>query len=990
MSPLRIRRGLAAWSSGRLARRDEEGFTLAEMTITVLIVSIVLSMTVVIVSTFFTSAAQTQRVGNATLLGQDAMVRIDQLLRGAVSPLNAQSSNAASSGSKCWGSTNPGPTGIETGDASFVATGWPAAAAAATGGPGENGPPPAPQVSQETIQSLSVIVAHDFDIWFCGYHNSTGNPHVYEITINRSLCQNNDPSGGYCTLQVIDHGPGCVPGSTVGCGSPYPQVVDAINNVWCDQFCQGNNSQTHTGTLYPEVYGSISSTATQTNFALACVDQPPAVQASDNNCTNATPPLFEYYLGNNTAGQGGQCYSSSNCTATPVNAQASTITANNPGASVINVPAPYCTLNCQTPLDLSSSAAQNSSLLSVTMLLAIQLVTVHFTIGAQAQSAQPLLNGGTPGTQLENQVFLSNQLQKGTSSCSYDLTLQSLATPAGNWPMTDTGGTAQVPNVVDTSSNDNFGTLEPNGTPPTENQPAGGGPLACLASSKAMAFDATQSQYIETNQPYCPIVPTTANPTPCPGGTINAANGISQGYTIITWFKTAAVGQAINGGILGFSDAQTTGGPFTNYDREIYLDGSGHLNWEVCPNLGSPHPGSSDCTSATVTPSVATSIGSYNDATWHMAVATIGPQTYNQALQAGGGGQYLYVDGNLQAATTTTAAGAYTGYLTIGAVPGTTTAATPAAGTYFSGDIGRTTILPKVLSPQQVAQLYGDSGVPNSCYSNQVTGAEPLGYYPLSTSTNVVTGPGGVADLAPSSPFKGSAYNGTLNNTAGAPTVPTAANGGPPATCAQQLGALPMGNALGTYVDLGGGSAFGAGWAPGQELTVEAWVDLSDYADPNPHVIANSRTDCSANGFELVVTNSGAGGYFDVGTGNQAGKGAGCTPGSAIQASPDGGVAQWTASGGGCAPSGSGTTVIVVPTICKNQWYFVVGTYDQTNVRVYVDGTQVSETPWTGGVAPPNNANGGAGSCGTCTVNIGRDPQYGGGGFNGYVANVAV
>ncbi|HLN15971.1 MAG TPA: LamG-like jellyroll fold domain-containing protein [Acidimicrobiales bacterium] len=935
------------------ARGDESGLSLIELSVSILIVGIVLSMTVVIVSTFFTSAAQTQRVGNATAIAQDTMARVDQLLRGAISPLSAQSATPSASGA-CWGATSPSPTGLDSGDSADVhpapnwLTAWnsPSNSFNATGGVTLN--------SLQT-QSLSVVVAHDFDIWFCAYHAVGGSnvPHLMEITVDRSACENTDPNGGYCPLQVIDHGANCIPGAdNSGCGSA---VINTLPDIWCDQFCQGAHQ-------FPETYGNVSSSPVVANFAVACVNQPAAFKPA-GGCASATPPLFSYYLGNNVAGGGGQCYSSSSCTAPPVNGVAQTIVANNPAGSTMLVPAPYCTLNCATTLDLSASAALNTSNLATQILLGIQLVVVNFDAGAPASSSQPLLAKGTPGTQLSNQVFLVNQLTKGTSGCTYDAAVQSVASaPAGNWPMTDGGGSGQIPNVNDLSSNGNGGTFY-GSPPPTENQPAGNGPISCLVSSKAMAFNPLDQQYITTNKAYCSL----ANQASCPIGSI----ALQQGFSVVAWFQTSASG-SVNP-ILSFADQPSLGSLPTNYDRELYVDPSGNLAWEVCPNLGAGLT-APNCTSPTAGAVTATTNTmnhtqnvTYDDGNWHMVVATIGPATFNQALQAGGGGQYLYADGHLVASNSATASGAYTGYLNIGGMP------TGAGGVaYFNGIIGRVAIIPTVLSPGQVARLYGDSGIANACFTSAVDGAQPVGYYPLANDTK---------DYGPISPAKADEFNGTnIGTTQG--LVPPA-NGGPPALCDQQLGASQF-VSPNDYVDLGRPGTFGVNWAP-QQFSVEAWVDLTSSATAS-RLVANSRTDCSGTGFELVVLAGGTSGFFDVGT-NPVSP-AGCNSGLGIQASPVGWVAQWNAPPSpSCVPVNLGGVQIEVPKICNGQWYFVVGTYDGAVARVFVDGTQVAETPGSGAVGPGSP---GTFPCGTCTVNIGRDPEFTTDYLNGYEANVAI
>src|SRR5208283_4542464 len=100
----------------------------------------------------------------------------------------------------CWGSTSPAPTG-------------------------------GVQLSQFQALAMAIISAHDFDIWFCGYRSGDASPHVWEILLNNQLCANTDAQGGYCTLQVIDHGDqSCVPGQGTGLGGTGASCVGPTNS----------------------------------------------------------------------------------------------------------------------------------------------------------------------------------------------------------------------------------------------------------------------------------------------------------------------------------------------------------------------------------------------------------------------------------------------------------------------------------------------------------------------------------------------------------------------------------------------------------------------------------------------------------------------------------------------------------------------------------------------------------------------------------------
>ncbi|MHB1504160.1 MAG: LamG-like jellyroll fold domain-containing protein [Acidimicrobiales bacterium] len=125
-------------------------------------------------------------------------------------------------------------------------------------------------------------------------------------------------------------------------------------------------------------------------------------------------------------------------------------------------------------------------------------------------------------------------------------------------------------------------------------------------------------------------------------------------------------------------------------------------------------------------------------------------------------------------------------------------------------------------------------------------------------------------------------------------------------------------------------------YRPG-ELTVAAWVKFSSFAKGNPRIVANTHTDSNYTGFQLVVNGPGASqayhssptakagssGFFDVGNGSAAEE------------------ASWAN----------------VP-LKTGQWYFIVGTYDGTTTRAYIDGSEVasSNVEWSSWNTPTTTA----------------------------------
>ncbi len=140
-------------------------------------------------------------------------------------------------------------------------------------------------------------------------------------------------------------------------------------------------------------------------------------------------------------------------------------------------------------------------------------------------------------------------------------------------------------------------------------------------------------------------------------------------YTEEAWFKTTSTA---GGKIIGFGNAAS--GSSNNYDRHIYLDASGHVNFGVW----------------TGSQNVITSPGTYNDGQWHQVVATQGPD-----------GMTLYLDGQKVATGTQTAAQDYVGYWRVGG--DTTWSGAP----YFQGQIDNAAIYSTELDAATVLAHYG-------------------------------------------------------------------------------------------------------------------------------------------------------------------------------------------------------------------------------------------------------------------------------------------
>ena len=128
-------------------------------------------------------------------------------------------------------------------------------------------------------------------------------------------------------------------------------------------------------------------------------------------------------------------------------------------------------------------------------------------------------------------------------------------------------------------------------------------------------------------------------------------------------------------------------------------------------------------------------------------------------------------------------------------------------------------------------------------------------------------------------------------------------------------------------------------------LTVDAWFNSGNVSNGNnQRIVANSHTDESDQGFQLMFNTGGSNGFFDVGNGS-------------IDIAAD-----WTY------------------TISNNTWYHYVGTYDGTNSRAYINGVLVGTSAGSSGSVQSTGYD----------VNIGRNPAYTGDYVYGNVDEVRI
>ena len=157
-------------------------------------------------------------------------------------------------------------------------------------------------------------------------------------------------------------------------------------------------------------------------------------------------------------------------------------------------------------------------------------------------------------------------------------------------------------------------------------------------------------------------------------------------YSEEAWFKTTTTS---GGKIIGFGDAAS--GNSSNYDRHIYMDAAGHINFGVW----------------TGSANVVTSPGVYDDGQWHHVVATQGPD-----------GMTLYLDGQSVGTNPQAAAQAYVGYWRVGG--DTSWSGAP----YFAGQIADAAVYSSELSAATVQAHYtaGSGTAPSAAFTDTPKG----------------------------------------------------------------------------------------------------------------------------------------------------------------------------------------------------------------------------------------------------------------------------
>ncbi|ARC57720.1 Protease 1 [Frondihabitans sp. 762G35] len=221
-----------------------------------------------------------------------------------------------------------------------------------------------------------------------------------------------------------------------------------------------------------------------------------------------------------------------------------------------------------------------------------------------------------------------------------------------------------------------------------------------------------------------------------------------QTFSVEAWFKTTTTA---GGKIVGFGDTKT--GTSSNYDRHIYMDPSGKVNFGV-------YDGNTE---------IITSPKALNDGTWHQVIGTLSSA-----------GQTFFVDGKLVGSRSNSSAQNYQGYWRVGGDSSWNGA------NFFAGAIDDVSVYPTALSRNQVDAQWIAAGntttlatAPADAYGNRVFTDNPSLYWRLDDAAGSATAKdasntqsdglyvGGVTQQAPGALAGTSNHAATLDGSSG-------------------------------------------------------------------------------------------------------------------------------------------------------------------------------------------------------------------------------
>ena len=167
-------------------------------------------------------------------------------------------------------------------------------------------------------------------------------------------------------------------------------------------------------------------------------------------------------------------------------------------------------------------------------------------------------------------------------------------------------------------------------------------------------------------------------------------------YSVETWFRTTSTR---GGRIVGHGNNIGTERGHTSSisDKLIYLTDDGRVAFGVQTGSTSARP-------------TVTSADSYNDGTWHHAVATQGPS-----------GMVLYVDGEVVGTNPATGNRSYNGFWRVGGDAMNNAWPNRPTSDYFAGQVDETAVYPSALTAAQVAAHHDLAGAPQGPGDSTVT-----------------------------------------------------------------------------------------------------------------------------------------------------------------------------------------------------------------------------------------------------------------------------
>ena len=537
--------------TGSQAGRGDGGQSLIEIIIASALFAVVITVVLAVLT-------QTSQVTNgvlnnaqATDTAQVSVNRVSSYVQEVVSPMVAvvaqgkEGAISLTTTSPCWGTTSPAPT--------------------------TNG------VSVASPARLAIVAAYDFQMTFCGYFPGSTVPHVFQVAMSNTPSSTCTGDYGRCTLQVIDEGTSCNPGSGTGCSTTH--VVAQINNVWCDGYCQG----THTGSAGTNPGGQ--------KINRACIDVPGNTTAT---CSSAEPPLFGYYSGN--PGQ----YSSSASDVT----QSLNYSVENTESSTGTLPA-ACN-GFSLFMDLYQNSGGTCPDLSGD-LAGINLVVTDLTVlnNLGGTSKNPTVDGKN-GSQFNSQVWLPNQLS--STYASTNTIVEAPGQPVGFYKLNDSYSSSGSPfaSSISTSTSLNGTIWAPSTTTPTYDtlNSASVGPVSSDKTSGGIGLQATASAASAVVFPSSTFAAGTLLPA---GGSATFAVWVdATGQSANTqWPVILSTGAADYSGI-NLQACQETSTGYGGWTLDVAVHGAS-ANSQVT---------SSECPS-----------GGYTYNTWHLVVGVVTPTT---------------------------------------------------------------------------------------------------------------------------------------------------------------------------------------------------------------------------------------------------------------------------------------------------------------------------------------------------------------------------